>query len=196
MSTTFTAVDSRTATRSYAGNVCGSIPLHGALWLNDVRRQAHFEANADRKNLFVLTSAIVSKIKFRPGSSHAVATGVEFLHHGQRYHAAVNKEVILSAGKLERSRTERITERCVARLPSDPANPRTVRNWKQGPPQQAWHQHCRGSPYCRGELAYVILIVTLASREQLTDATPEVKATSAPEPSASTDFSRTMSGPQ
>ncbi|TFK85975.1 GMC oxidoreductase [Polyporus arcularius HHB13444] len=82
MSNLFTAVDSRTATRSYAGN-------------------AYFEANADRKNLFVLTSATVSRITFRDGSSPLQATGIEFLHGGKPYYAAVHKEVILSAGSLK-----------------------------------------------------------------------------------------------
>ncbi|KAI0636746.1 GMC oxidoreductase [Trametes polyzona] len=80
--TSFVAVDSRTATRSYAAN-------------------AYYEPNSSRKNLVVLTNATVSKINFRPGSSPLVATSVEFLHSGQKYIAAARKEVILAAGSFQ-----------------------------------------------------------------------------------------------
>ncbi|RPD63910.1 GMC oxidoreductase [Lentinus tigrinus ALCF2SS1-6] len=82
LSTLFTSIDSRTATRSYAAN-------------------AYFHANASRENLSVLTGATVTKITFRPGSSPLQATGVEFLHSGTKYHAAVSKEVVVSAGALQ-----------------------------------------------------------------------------------------------
>ena len=48
----------------------------------------------------VLTGATVTKITFRPGSSPAQATGVEFLHDDNKHHVKVIKEVILSAGEL------------------------------------------------------------------------------------------------
>ncbi|KAI0702954.1 GMC oxidoreductase [Cerioporus squamosus] len=82
LSTMFTSIDSRTATRSYAAN-------------------AYFKANASRENLFVLTGATVTKITSRAGSSPLQATGVEYLHDGKKYHAAVSKEVIVSAGALQ-----------------------------------------------------------------------------------------------
>ncbi|RDX50177.1 GMC oxidoreductase [Lentinus brumalis] len=82
LSTMFTSIDSRSATRSYAAN-------------------AYFKANASRENLVVLTGATVTKITFRAGSSPLQATGVEFLNGGQKYHAAVSREVIVSAGALQ-----------------------------------------------------------------------------------------------
>ena len=62
--------------------------------------QAYYASNAARKNLVVLTGATVTKITFRPGSSPAHATGVEFLHDDNKHHVKVIKEVILSAGEL------------------------------------------------------------------------------------------------
>ncbi|TFK84290.1 GMC oxidoreductase [Polyporus arcularius HHB13444] len=82
VSTTYVSVDPRNATRSYAANV-------------------HFQANSHRDNLFVLTSATVSKVIFREGTSPLVATGVEFIHEDQKYRASASKEVIVSAGSLQ-----------------------------------------------------------------------------------------------
>ena len=64
-----------------------------------MRIQAYFKANADRENLSVLTGATATKITFRTGPTPLQATGVEFLHGGKKYHGAVSKEVIVSAGK-------------------------------------------------------------------------------------------------
>ncbi|TFK86053.1 GMC oxidoreductase [Polyporus arcularius HHB13444] len=80
--TIYCSVDSRTATRSYAGN-------------------AYYEANAGRKNLVVLTNATVSRIIFNSGSTPLRATGVEFLNGDKKYVAATKGEVVLAAGAFQ-----------------------------------------------------------------------------------------------
>ncbi|PIL34201.1 hypothetical protein GSI_03912 [Ganoderma sinense ZZ0214-1] len=79
---TFTTVDSRTATRTGSG-------------------KSYLEPNAERKNLVVLTGATVSRVTFLKGSSPLKATGVEFLRGEKTYHVAVAKEVLLAAGTFQ-----------------------------------------------------------------------------------------------
>ncbi|KAK0441850.1 alcohol oxidase [Armillaria borealis] len=81
----FTTLDPRTATRSYATT-------------------GYYEPNAERPNFLVLTGASATKVIFdsvdlREGKRRA--TGVEFIKDGSRLWAAVNKDVILSAGSFQ-----------------------------------------------------------------------------------------------
>ncbi|RDX42202.1 alcohol oxidase [Lentinus brumalis] len=78
----YVAIDPKTATRSAAAN-------------------AYYEPNAGRKNLVLLTNALVSRIVFETGSQPLRATGVEFLKDDKKYVVSVKKEVILSAGALQ-----------------------------------------------------------------------------------------------
>ncbi|KAI0819515.1 GMC oxidoreductase [Trametes gibbosa] len=80
--TTFAAVDSRTATRSYSA-------------------KAYYEPNAERKNLVVITGSAVSRVIFQPGSSPLVATGVQFTRNNKSFTVKARKEVILCAGALQ-----------------------------------------------------------------------------------------------
>ncbi len=82
--------------------------------------QAYFKANASRENLVVLTGATVTKITFRAGSSPLQATGVEFLNGGQKYHAAVSREVIVSAGESHGQPGEQHRLSDVLQVPSKP----------------------------------------------------------------------------
>ncbi|RDX56525.1 alcohol oxidase [Lentinus brumalis] len=81
-STLFCSVDSRNATRSYAGN-------------------AYYEPSAGRLNLAVLTESIASRILFRQDATPLIATGVEFLNADKVYTVSANKEVILCAGAFQ-----------------------------------------------------------------------------------------------
>ncbi|KAI0828690.1 GMC oxidoreductase [Trametes gibbosa] len=80
--TSFTAVDPRTATRSYSS-------------------KAYYEPNAERKNLVVITSSSVSRVVFQAGSSPLIATGVQFTRNGKTFTVEARREVILCAGALQ-----------------------------------------------------------------------------------------------
>ncbi|KAI0059930.1 alcohol oxidase [Artomyces pyxidatus] len=62
---------------------------------------AYFAPNAARPNLLVLTGAIAGKIVFRTQKGTITATGVEYFVNGTKYTAAVDSEVILSAGSFQ-----------------------------------------------------------------------------------------------
>ncbi|KAM5533331.1 hypothetical protein V8D89_013005 [Ganoderma adspersum] len=79
---TFTTVDSRTATRTCSG-------------------KSYLEPNAERKNLTVLTGATATRVTFLTGSSPLKATGVEFLRAEKTYNVAVAKEVLLAGGTFQ-----------------------------------------------------------------------------------------------
>ncbi|CAE6521040.1 unnamed protein product [Rhizoctonia solani] len=61
---------------------------------------AYFEPNADRRNLHVLTGALVNRVLMRssgPNGQHR-ATGVEFVHSRKTYQVGVVKEAVICAG--------------------------------------------------------------------------------------------------
>ena len=62
--------------------------------------QAYYLPNKDRKNLCVLTEALVTRIisEVHGNASEVVATGVEFEHNGTKHFVGASKEVIVSAG--------------------------------------------------------------------------------------------------
>ncbi|OSD08624.1 GMC oxidoreductase [Trametes coccinea BRFM310] len=62
---------------------------------------AYYEPVADRKNLLILTGALVSKIAFDRSRTPLVATGVEFMKGDVMYMATSRREVILSAGSFQ-----------------------------------------------------------------------------------------------
>ena len=62
---------------------------------------AYYAPVADRKNLHVLTGAMIDKVEFGTADEgNAVATGVLFTHGDKTYTAKAKKEVILSAGVI------------------------------------------------------------------------------------------------
>lgn len=63
---------------------------------------AYLFPNAARKNLFVLTSALVEKINWLPSNSggNVIASGVTFTSGGKEYSVAANKEVLISGGTV------------------------------------------------------------------------------------------------
>ncbi len=59
----------------------------------------YYEPHASRNNLFVLTSAHVTRISLsKAAGGEATAESVRFLHEGNEYRVLVKKEVIVSAG--------------------------------------------------------------------------------------------------
>ncbi|KAF8574747.1 GMC oxidoreductase [Ramaria rubella] len=80
----FSSIDRRTATRSYAAN-------------------AYYEPNSQRQNLSLVTGAHVIRIILERDTKEGIlsAAGVEFVKDGQNYTATANREVILSAGSLQ-----------------------------------------------------------------------------------------------
>lgn len=61
----------------------------------------YYEKNANRPNLSLLTSALVSKIGLEKGGPQGVkATGVSFLVDGTAYTVKANKEVIVCGGVI------------------------------------------------------------------------------------------------
>ncbi|KAF8580941.1 GMC oxidoreductase [Ramaria rubella] len=81
VTTSFSSVDTRTATRSYAAN-------------------AYYGPNSHRQNLFLVTGAHVSRMILERNTEEGLlsATGVQFVKDRQNYTASANREVILSAG--------------------------------------------------------------------------------------------------
>ena len=63
---------------------------------------AYLFPNAARKNLIVLTGALVEKINWasNTGGGKAVASGVTFNSGGKKYTAVAKKEVLISAGTV------------------------------------------------------------------------------------------------
>ncbi|KAG8758757.1 hypothetical protein FRC11_003125, partial [Ceratobasidium sp. 423] len=61
---------------------------------------AYFEPNADRRNLHVLTGALVNRVLMRPSGPNGQyrATGVEFIHSRRTYQVGVAKEAVVCAG--------------------------------------------------------------------------------------------------
>ncbi|KAF2476504.1 alcohol oxidase [Lindgomyces ingoldianus] len=61
----------------------------------------YYEPNAGRRNLSVLTEALVAKIEFeKGGSGNAIATGVKFFASGAEHTVKANKEVIVCGGVI------------------------------------------------------------------------------------------------
>jgi choline dehydrogenase-like flavoprotein len=63
---------------------------------------AYLFPNSARKNLIVLTSALVEKINWSPSKNcgKVVASGVTFTSGGKEYTVAANKEVVISGGTV------------------------------------------------------------------------------------------------
>ncbi|KAI9057888.1 GMC oxidoreductase [Trametes sanguinea] len=74
--------DARSAIRSYSAN-------------------AYYEPVCDRKNLLILTGALVSRIVFKSGVTPLVANGVEFIKGQTTYIATCRRDVVLSAGSFQ-----------------------------------------------------------------------------------------------
>lgn len=60
----------------------------------------YYEPNASRKNLALLTNALVSKIELSKNGSDATATGVQFIVDGTKHTVKVKKEVIVCGGSI------------------------------------------------------------------------------------------------
>ena len=81
--TTLLTIEPEKASRSYAGT-------------------AYWKPNAARKNLRVLTGALVTKVLFAEGDKEPLrATGVTFTVGGESYTVSAGKEVILCAGAFQ-----------------------------------------------------------------------------------------------
>jgi choline dehydrogenase-like flavoprotein len=61
----------------------------------------YYKPIASRKNLTVLTEAVVQEIKLEEIDGTFVATGAIFSHDGARHHVHAAKEVILCAGSVQ-----------------------------------------------------------------------------------------------
>jgi choline dehydrogenase len=58
---------------------------------------AYLREAAKRRNLRIVTEAIVARITFEDGA----ASGVEYLHRGERLHARAQREVLVCAGAIQ-----------------------------------------------------------------------------------------------
>lgn len=58
--------------------------------------RGYFQANQDRPNLRVITESLVSRVVLE----NATATGVEFIHNGQKHIVKAKREVIVSGGTI------------------------------------------------------------------------------------------------
>ncbi|KEF59691.1 uncharacterized protein A1O9_04537 [Exophiala aquamarina CBS 119918] len=58
--------------------------------------RGYFQANQDRPNLRVITESLVSRVVLE----NATATGVEFIHNGQKHTVKAKREVIVSGGTI------------------------------------------------------------------------------------------------
>ena len=75
-------IEPKNASRSYAGT-------------------AYYKPNAARKNLQVLTGALMTRVMFAPAKEPLIATGVSFTVDGKSYTVSASKEVILCAGAFQ-----------------------------------------------------------------------------------------------
>lgn len=75
-------IEPNNASRSYAGT-------------------AYYKPNAARKNLEVLTGALVTKVILAPAKEPLIATGVTFTVDGESYTVSASKEIILCAGAFQ-----------------------------------------------------------------------------------------------
>ena len=58
--------------------------------------RGYYQANEDRPNLRVITESLVSRVVLE----NSTATGVEFIHNGQKHVVKANREVIVSGGTI------------------------------------------------------------------------------------------------
>ncbi|KAJ7849598.1 glucose-methanol-choline oxidoreductase, partial [Mycena leptocephala] len=90
----------------YGGDITGtwmaSANLDPKSWTRSYAATAYYMPNRERKNLIVLTEAIVARVLFAdaPGKD-LTASGVEFIHGGKTLKVYAKKEVILSAGAIK-----------------------------------------------------------------------------------------------
>ncbi|KAI1443220.1 GMC oxidoreductase [Annulohypoxylon stygium] len=61
----------------------------------------YYMPNSSRKNLFVLTEALVEEIVLHKENEEWTATGVRFMHDGSHFTASASREVIVSAGSVQ-----------------------------------------------------------------------------------------------
>lgn len=80
--TTLLTIEPKNSSRSYAGT-------------------AYYKPNAARKNLNVLTGALVTKVIFATAKEPLIATGVTFTVGGESYTVSASKEIILCAGAFQ-----------------------------------------------------------------------------------------------
>ncbi|KAG6811082.1 hypothetical protein H0H92_009041 [Tricholoma furcatifolium] len=91
----------------YRGQVNGtwitSSTIDPRTWTRSNSAKAYLVPAQDRPNLTILTRALVSRVLFveNTAGSDLVATGVEFIHGGNKYVVNAQKEVILSAGAIK-----------------------------------------------------------------------------------------------
>ena len=62
---------------------------------------AYYKPNAARKNLQVLTGALVTKVILSPANEPLIATGVTFTVDGENYTVSASREIILCAGAFQ-----------------------------------------------------------------------------------------------
>lgn len=62
---------------------------------------AYYQPHRQRTNLVVLTEALVNKIIFEQDGGSWTASGVQFVHNGQKLSAFASKEVIVCAGTVQ-----------------------------------------------------------------------------------------------
>ncbi|GLB44236.1 putative (gmc) oxidoreductase [Lyophyllum shimeji] len=88
----------------YQGNISGtwigSANLDPKTWTRSYSATAYLSPSQNRPNLTVLLGALASRIIFADESDNLglTATGLEFIHQGNRYVVNAQKEVILSVG--------------------------------------------------------------------------------------------------
>ena len=75
-------VDPASGTRSYAAT-------------------AYYQPNVNRSNLTILTEAQVTKITFSHHDGEIIATGIDFISFGSKYHVKADHEVLLCAGSIQ-----------------------------------------------------------------------------------------------
>ena len=79
---TLLTIEPKNASRSFAGT-------------------AYYKPNAARKNLQVLTGALVTKVILSPANEPLIATGVTFTVDGENYTVSASREIILCAGAFQ-----------------------------------------------------------------------------------------------
>ncbi|KAF7331343.1 GMC oxidoreductase [Mycena kentingensis (nom. inval.)] len=91
----------------YGGDINGtwmaSANLDPKTWKRSYAATGYYLPNKGRKNLTVLTEAMVARVLFADAAKGAdlVAAGVEFIHGGKTHKVHAKKEVILSTGTIK-----------------------------------------------------------------------------------------------
>ncbi|KAJ7189182.1 GMC oxidoreductase [Mycena filopes] len=91
----------------YGGDISGtwmaSANLDPRSWTRSYAATGYYLPNKERKNLVVLTEALVARVLFDSAGAgkDLTATGVEFIHGNKTHQVHAKKEVILSAGAIK-----------------------------------------------------------------------------------------------